>query len=273
MYTQVVAIIKPSQSKGDITHKRKRGPKKQTGRKKKNRRYVYARTQDMFRKHPGVLARYIREGTSWLKEQNANAPRMEDVKTFYSSLWENSPDTRIPFASNLPGGETSELDETLQVITAREIDKRLNRLRKNTALGLDGIKRKHILGKDTREILRLLFNIALASGTQHTEWCQNKTILVTKQGIDQSKIENYRPLTIGSILCRTYWGINDRKLRESFTFSPRQKGFVHETGCLNNVHIFDEIIRADKTRDGLVAVQLDIAKHLTQSPTWLSTQP
>jgi hypothetical protein len=75
-----------------------------------------------------------------------------------------------------------------------------------------------------------------------------------KQGKDQSNIENYRPLTIGSILCRTYWGIIDKKLRQVFTFSPRQKSFVHETECFNNVHIFDEIIRAAKKLDGLVAV-------------------
>jgi hypothetical protein len=87
-----------------------------------------------------------------------------------------------------------------------------------------------------------------------------------KQGKDQSKIENYRRLTIASILCSTYLGIIDKKLREVFIFSPRQKCFVHETGCFNNVHNFDEIIRAAKKRDGLVAVHLDIAKAFDTVP-------
>jgi hypothetical protein len=114
IYAQLTTSIKPSQSETDNPRKRKRPPKKQAGRKRKNRRYIYARTQDLFRKSPGVLARYIREGTPWLREQNSNAPRMEEVKSFYSSLWENSPETCVPFASNLPGGMTRELDETLQ---------------------------------------------------------------------------------------------------------------------------------------------------------------
>jgi hypothetical protein len=41
---------------------------------------------------------------------------------------------------------------------------------------------------------------------------------------------------------------------------------VHETGSFNNVHIFDEIIRAAKKRDGLVAIQLVIAKAFDTVP-------
>jgi hypothetical protein len=51
-------------------------------------------------------------------------------------------------------------------------------------------------------------------------------ILIPKHEKDRSKLENYRPLTIGSLICRTYWGIIDQKLREVITFSPRQKDFV-----------------------------------------------
>jgi hypothetical protein len=43
------------------------------------------------------------------------------------------------------------------------------------------------------------------------------------------------------------------------TFSPRQKGFVHEAGCFNS-HILNEVIKASKTESGLTAVQLDITK-------------
>jgi hypothetical protein len=39
-----------------------------------------------------------------------------------------------------------------------------------------------------------------------------------------------------------------------------QKGFVHETGCFNNVHILKEAIKATKQSKGLVAIELDAAK-------------
>jgi hypothetical protein len=55
-------------------------------------------------------------------------------------------------------------------------------------------------------------------------------------------------------------------LREVISFSPRQKGFVHETGCFNNVHILNETIKAGKHKDMLVAVQLGIAKAFDTLP-------
>ena len=91
-------------------------------------------------------------------------------------------------------------------------------------------------------------------------------MLIPKQMKDSSRVENYRPLTISSLVCRTFWGIVDRNLRNVINFSPSQKGFVHETGCFNNVHILIETLKAAKDRNGLVAIQLDIAKSFDTVP-------
>jgi hypothetical protein len=84
-----------------------------------------------------------------------------------------------------------------------------------------------------KELLRILFIIILVSKIQPKAWNTNGTILIPKQGKGSSRVENYRPLTISSLVGRMYWGIVDRKLRNVTTFSPWQKGFVHETGCFN----------------------------------------
>jgi hypothetical protein len=63
-----------------------------------------------------------------------------------------------------------------------------------------------------------------------------------------------------------YWGIIDRKLRDRISFSPGQKGFENESGCFNNVHILNETIKDAKIRNGLVAIQLDIAKAFDTVP-------
>jgi hypothetical protein len=139
-------------------------------------------------------------------------------------------------------------------------------MRKSTAPGPDGIERKHISSLDMREIMRILFNIILVSKTQPKAWNANRTILIPNEGKDPSRVQNYRPLTISSLICRTYWGIVDKKLREVISFSRRQKGFVHETGCFNNGHILNETIKAAKGRDSLVAVQLDITKAFDTVP-------
>jgi hypothetical protein len=101
---------------------------------------------------------------------------------------------------------------------------------------------------------------------QPTAWRINRTVLIPKEGKDLSQVTNYRPITIGSILSRIYWGIIDSKLRSVFSFSPRQKGFVHDTGCFNNVHIFNEILKSAKRRKGLTAIQLDITKAFDTIP-------
>ena len=68
VYAQVLAQIESSQAAQTSKRTRTKGPKTQTSRKRK--RYIYARTQDLFRKNPNLLARYIREGISWLEDED-----------------------------------------------------------------------------------------------------------------------------------------------------------------------------------------------------------
>jgi hypothetical protein len=96
-----------------------------------------------------------------------------------------------------------------------------------------------------RELLRILFNIIIVNKIHPKDCNDKRTMLLPKQGKDHRRVEIHKPLTIRSSICSTYWGIVDRKLREVIS-SPRQKGFVHETGCFNNVHILNETIRAAK---------------------------
>jgi len=254
LYTLVVAQIGVTQATRASKPKRAKGPNHQTGRKRKRKRFRYARTQDLFRKNPNLLARYIREGTPWLEDEDSSSPKPEDVKSFYTTLWGTLPEIKIPFTVDGSGHTARDIGDVLQAITSRDINERLHHTRQNTAPGPDGIQRKHIAGLETKEVLRILFNIILVSKIQPKFWSMNRTILIPKQGKDSSRVENYRPLTISSLVCRTFWGIIDRKLRNVITFSQRQKGVVHETGCFNNVHILNETLKAAKVRNGLVAI-------------------
>jgi hypothetical protein len=120
----------------------------------------------------------------------------------------------------------------------------------------------NIIEKDIKELLRMLYNLILVSKIQPTAWNANISILIPKQGKDGSRVENYKPLSIGSLICH----IVDRMLREVISFSLRQKGFVHEMGCFNIAHILNETIRAGKNKNWLVSVQPDIAKAFDTIP-------
>jgi hypothetical protein len=139
-------------------------------------------------------------------------------------------------------------------------------LKAGTAPGPDELRKPHLHTKEAKEILHYLFNILLASSLTPTEWKMNRTTLIPKPGKDLNKAENFRLIIIGSILSRIFWGIIDQRLREQTTFSPRQKGFVHESGCFNNIHIFNELLYKAKRSSGLVAIQLDISKAFDTIP-------
>jgi len=61
-------------------------------------------------------------------------------------------------------------------------------------------------------------------------------------------------------------GHNRQKASRGGIFFPSSKRLVHETCCFHNVHILNEIIKAAKTRKGLVAIQIDIAKAFDTVP-------
>jgi hypothetical protein len=130
-------------------------------------------------------------------------------------------------------------------------------MKNGSAPGPDGMEKKNINTNDTREAIRLFFNPILIAQKQPRNWKQNKTILIQKPGKKQNKIENLRPLTVSPILCRMYWGIIDQRLRGEITFSPRQKGFISELGCFNNIQALNETIRLAKSRQGLVLIYLE----------------
>jgi hypothetical protein len=264
IYDQVAALIKATEAEAEEqapSFKRKRYKGKS---RRVRKRYIYARTQDMFKNNPGELAKYIRNNANW-QEQTIAQLHEEEVSSLFQELWGREPEIRQPFAGE-PEGPGIELEELIPHITKEEISSRITRLKRDTVAGPDKISRKHITGSDIQEVLRLFFCFITACGRQPSSWKQNRTALLLKEGKDPTRAENYRPVTIGSLIGRVYWGIIDQKLRAHITTSPRQKGFVREAGCFNDVHILNEALKLAKTKKGLVAVQLDISKAFDTVP-------
>jgi len=96
---------------------------------------------------------------------------------------------------------------------------------------------KNTSERDIREILKILFNFILISKIQSNALNNNGTILIAKQGKDASRVKNYRPLTIGSLISRTYWGIIDKKLREVVSF-PLVKNALFMSQAASTMYIY-----------------------------------
>lgn len=58
----------------------------------------------------------------------------------------------------------------------------------------------------------------------------------------------------------------DQRLRALIQLIARQKSFVPEMGCYNNVNIFNEVLTSAKRDKGMVVIQVDIAKAFDTLP-------
>ena len=247
--------------KGDGTAPKRRPRNKDT--KGNRKKYKYARTQELYRQNPGLLVKHVREGIDWTEKPHADLSS-SDIKDLYNSLWGSKPHIGTPdFGDPEP---QKPLVDVLTPISRKDMNGRIARFKANVAAGPDGLIKKDVSPIGVREVLRLWFNIIMVRSYQPAAWRRNRTTLLPKDGLDHTKATNYRPITIGSILARLYWGIVDQKLRSSVVMTPRQKGFTSEAGCFNNVHILSELLRHSKTAEGLVAVQLDVSKAFDTIP-------
>jgi hypothetical protein len=170
------------------------------------------------------VAKHVRDGVAWLKRGAQS--KIADVRQLYETLWGQEPAIQLPDMGD--PDPTLPLPDVLTVITGQEVRGRISRMKRSTGAGPDGIRHGAISHPSTQEVLRLLFNFIMVVGRQSTAWRMNRTTLLLKEGKDPKDAQNFRPITISSILSRVYWGIIDSKIRRVLRFTPRQKGFVCE---------------------------------------------
>jgi hypothetical protein len=177
--------------------------------------------QKLYREDPSTVARFIREGEPWLEDHPFSASA-EDVKTIYFTLWGTCLQISLSLQWTLPN-HTIRADDILVAITGREIDNRIKRWKKKTTPGTDGVETKHLQWANVKKALQYFYNLLFISGLQPTDRRNNRTTFIPKPGRDLRQAENYRPITIGSLLGRIYWGILDNRLRGQTAFSPTRK--------------------------------------------------
>ena len=86
-----------------------------------------------------------------------------------------------------------------------------------------------------------VFNLWSAKGKIPLDVKQNRTVLLYKKG-EESKVENWRPITIGSLWARLYAKLIDLRLREGLALHERQKAFVPLDGCYENSKILQQVL-------------------------------
>ncbi|GFG34202.1 hypothetical protein Cfor_00191, partial [Coptotermes formosanus] len=120
LYDQLVRYLTSTTT--TRAHKAHRPKPRQQVRKGKRARkkYTYARTQDLFKRNPSLLAKHIREGVAWL-ETEGTPLHSADIKSLYEKLWDARRRVYLPFSTEgiRPLDEVS-MATIFQAISQRE---------------------------------------------------------------------------------------------------------------------------------------------------------
>lgn len=210
--------------------RRKEARNNRTARRKRN----YAIVQNLARRNMKQLADIVAEDRlEELEESRTPPPPKAEVEKLYSDLWGVGDETSFP----ADWGRKVEPVESVVLVPPIQLEAVLRRyqsLKAKTAAGFDGIGKKD-LNPQALILLTIIFNICLAALYFPIAWSNNRTTLLPKAGKDHSKVANWRPVTIGSVISRLFSGIIDASLRQNVKFCYRQKGFTSESGILTTL--------------------------------------
>lgn len=144
-----------------------------------------------------------------------------------------------------------------QPITPQEVKASLPE--RNTCPGPDGLTARQ-LAATPLEILTRIFNLVMICEKLPEHLLHARTIFIPKK--DDAKLpEDYRPITVQSVITRAYHKILARRLTSAADLDPRQKAFLPVDGCAENIFDIDLILRYHRQNfKPLYMLSMDIAK-------------
>ena len=154
----------------------------------------------------------------------------------------------------------------LKWFTASEVRGAIRAMPTASAPGPDGITVRQLKEKKIKvyhyNILAGLFNVWYITGKVPPGLKRSRSILLPKGTENLDDLGNWRPLSIAGVIIRLYTKILAKRLTDSVTLHPSQRGFIRASGVDENTILLDRLIRTHKkrTKGTLVVAFLDLAK-------------
>ena len=144
-------------------------------------------------------------------------------------------------------------------ITSEELSNAIKGTKHDTSPGPDGRSLEDLKQLDPAKLL-WAFNSLLHLEDVPTSWARGKTTLIPKVN-SLSQPGEYRPITVTSLLLRTYNKIIAGRLMKAAPLPPRQKEFAPEEGVAANLLLIQELIK-ERTlnNDSLCIAFIDFQK-------------
>jgi hypothetical protein len=238
-------------------NKKKKGKTKGKKHANKTKLNKYREQQRLYYKDRKALAKLI------LDEKGSTSGCEIDIKEIEEVYMERF------------GGQSQEVDLTnypiptpvdstvlLAPFTPEEIVKGFKKMKKDTAAGPDNIDIKEVIKFDRKgHLLTNLFNIFLVGRKIPKNIKQNRSILLPKGENNLDNINNWRPLTISSVILRLYTSLIAKRVLTAYKINPRQRGFIEASGCSENSTLLSAVIDdAKRNHKELHVTFLDLAK-------------
>ncbi|KAG9427806.1 hypothetical protein HZU67_10531 [Apis mellifera carnica] len=240
---------------------RRKNRKTTNGRKtthSNRKKFLYAKHQELYKKSPRRLLELALSGESDSGRQVVNLPEADSMGPLYKSLWgqigPENPHRNQPMCNNV------DISEIWTPIALESLVEKFKKIKSDTAAGADQIKKFHLRKKGALHVFAKLCNLLMLHQIYPAQWKTNRTTLIPKLRKSVEEVENWRPITIGSLLGRIYSAMIDRKLRSKIKQHIRQKGFTQEDGCKNNIAILSSALTKMKEDSGGVITIIDISK-------------
>uniref|UniRef100_A0A3Q0S8N0 Reverse transcriptase domain-containing protein n=1 Tax=Amphilophus citrinellus TaxID=61819 RepID=A0A3Q0S8N0_AMPCI len=186
----------------------------------------------------------------------------EEIVSAYKGVWE----AKERFTSLGAFGELPlvDNDDFGGPFTPAEAKWAISKILPGSSPGPDGLTRGVILAWDPEGVrLAELFNAILLNGKLPNCLKRSRTTLIPKSFLPAklSDISNWRPITIGSALCRAFSSVLNSRLSAMCGLHPGQRGFTCSPGCSQNLVILDYLMRRSRKRKRpLAIVFIDFAK-------------
>lgn len=237
-----------------VSHQKSRGWERKRSHSKK----IYRELQRLYSRDQKQLAALVLDGAA----SKECAIPISEVDIAFRDRWEN---TR-PF-QGLGGFRSVALadnSEFYSPISANEVRENLARVNLSSAPGPEGISKQALLDWDPGgEQLACLFTAWMVQGVIPKAFKECRTRLIPKStnAEELGDTNNWRPITIGSLVLRLFSRILTIRLARACPINPRQRGFISSPGCSENLMILQGIIGNSKAENKpLGVVFIDLAK-------------
>lgn len=227
----------------------------QRDNRKTRKKEKFRATQKQFKTKRKETIQKIINNEFEINPDMSDGPKLEDIERVFRERLET---VRVDSTPEVINDQRLENPELFGFITPIEVEESIKTFKLDTASSIDGVKLAMVLTISSK-VLSLILNVWRVRGIPLLEKA-NLSILLYKAD-DKADVNNYRPLTIGSILMRLYAKIWDKRLRAVVQLNDRQKAFVPVDGCFQNVNIIRTVIkRSRKAGIEVNVVFLDLAK-------------